>query len=182
MRSISYIKIFVLFLALVISPLVNASNIPAFSTFFQGHIQLLKKQSIAILEIHDNDDCPIIVTTDDRNLDICVDTDVTFMVVTDASSLSFDEIEFYRFTAAQTNPYLETGDNKKLIGKIDNTTGIGTLVSNDFEPINGINTIYYVYAVLSPTPSDLTDCIPFLDYIITAKSCQEICDNCTDEG
>jgi len=129
----------------------------------------------------DDCDCPTIATTDDRNISICADTDVTFTVATDASNLPFDEIEFYRFTTAQTNPYSALGDDRKLIGKFDNNTGMGAIVSDDFVAVNEVNTSYYVYAVLSPAPSDLSDCMPFLEYIITAEPCQEICDNGMDD-
>ena len=98
--------------------------------------------------------------------------------MTDASSIPFHEIEFYRFATIQANPYTSTA-SKTLIGTFNNDMGIGNISTNDFPANNTIET-YYVYAILDDVPTDLVDCAPFLEYIVNVDPCLELEINCIE--
>jgi len=130
----------------------------------------------------DSDDedcaCPMIATTDSRVINICQGEMVNFTVMTDASTIPFHEVEFYRFTSQQSNPYTSTAP-KTLIGSFNNDTGMGTVSTDDF-PVNHSIITYYVYAILDDVPTDLTDCSPFLAYTINVDPCLALEVNCLE--
>jgi len=127
----------------------------------------------------DDCDCPTIATTDPMASSICAGETITFTVMTDASKVPFHEIEFYRFTSQQSNPYTSV-DTKVQVGVLSNDTGIGSTDAVDFPAINYLPTTYYVYAIFDDVPSDLTDCAPYLEYIVNVDACSELEINCTE--
>ncbi len=128
----------------------------------------------------DDDDCncPMVATTDNKVTNICQGETVSFTVMTDASTIPFHEVEFYRFATIQANPYTSTAA-KTLIGAFNNDTGMGSISSDDF-PVNNAVEIYYVYAILDDVPTDLADCAPFLEYIVNVDPCSELEVNCLE--
>ncbi|MEM1119627.1 MAG: choice-of-anchor A family protein, partial [Bacteroidota bacterium] len=131
----------------------------------------------------DNDDddcgCPTIATTDPMSTNICAGETVTFTVMTDASEVPFHQVEFYRFTSPQSDPYTSL-DEKMLVGAFSNDSGMGSVAATDFPTIDYMPTTYYVYALLNNTPSDLANCAPFLEYVVNVEACSELEINCTE--
>lgn len=127
----------------------------------------------------DDCDCPTIATTDPMSTNICAGETVTFTIMTDASTIPFHEVEFYRFTSQQSNPYTSS-DTKVLVGALSNDTGMGSADAIDFPAINYLPTTYYVYALFDDVPSDLADCAPYLEYIVNVEACSELEINCTE--
>jgi len=114
MIRIFCIKKFALFLGLVIFSFLDANS----------NTTVSQKIEIGERGAGYNYDCPIIATTDYKNISICVGSNVTFNIVTNASKLPFEEIELYSFETAQSNPYVSTEEERSLMGKFNNDTGV----------------------------------------------------------
>jgi len=122
--------------------------------------------------------CPMIVTTDNKVINTCQGETVDFTVITDASTALFSEVRFYRFATKQFNPYTSTAA-KTLIGTFNNDMGMGNILTDDF-PTSNVITTYYVYAVLDEVSTNVSDCYPFLEYIVNVDPCSELEVNCQE--
>jgi hypothetical protein len=78
------------------------------------------------------------------------------------------EIIFKYFTTQQTEASIVYGSGTTLTGGVNITNGTATYtpLSSDFNNTTTSPITYYVYAVLSPTPVDLTACSPYAEITV----------------
>ena len=112
--------------------------------------------------------CPTITPNDATTRTICEGQSVSFNVSTNAPNPPYSYIEYYRFSAPQSNPYLST-DAKVWLGEFANTNGSGSVLSSDFPNSSSSNQIYYVYGCVKPEPQFPATCAPKVEYVITVK-------------
>ncbi|MBL0191242.1 MAG: hypothetical protein IPQ18_07840 [Saprospiraceae bacterium] len=110
--------------------------------------------------------CPTI-DTPLGNQTICAGaTASTLAVGTNVTAAS--EILFKYFTAQQTEASIIYGSGTTLTGGVNITNGTATYtpLSSDFNNTTTSPITYYVYAVLNPTPADLTACSPYAEITV----------------
>jgi hypothetical protein len=113
--------------------------------------------------------CPSITPNDAAARTICEGETLSFSMHTNAPNPPYSSIEFYRFNAAQANPYLST-DAKTWLGEFSNTSGNGSISSANFpNTAASANAVYYVYGLVKPAPQFPATCAPLAAYTVTVK-------------
>jgi hypothetical protein len=112
--------------------------------------------------------CPTITNTRLTAVTVCSGKAVDSLQVA-TTALPPNTIEFVRFDAVQTNPYLSSDGTH--LGEISAENGLATQRTVNF-PANTAASAktYYVYACLKPMPTDPA-CAPFALITITIAAC-----------
>ncbi|AQG80733.1 hypothetical protein [Spirosoma montaniterrae] len=137
----------------------------SFFYIITGILLLLWSKQPVLARLLPNADCPTITNTETTTVAVCTGQPVTALRVNTTATTY--KIEFVRFDAPQTNPYLSKEGIH--LGEIIPDNGVAVQQFVDFPANTGqTDKIYYVYACLKPMPDDPA-CQPFALITVTVR-------------